>query len=301
VANPADALAWERVLGLIPGMGPKRVGAAVMALTTAKDPLATVAKLPELSAAPMLGPLGEALVEMADPALSPAEKLEVAIDFYRELAPRLYEDHARRLGELEELIGVASGYSELEEMLAELALEPPEPAAPETRGRIVLSTIHSAKGLEWEHVFIIWACEGRLPPAGATEPEALAEERRLMYVACTRARSSLTIIAPLMAHTRAGPRPMRLSRFLEGIGADVLAQAEPLASISRPGPAQPQAPAPKTKPPGGLAPGAVVEHQVFGRGRVMGTKGPEKVIVEFEGWGLKILSVKHAPMKVVGR
>jgi DNA helicase II / ATP-dependent DNA helicase PcrA len=103
------------------------------------------------------------------------------------------------------LLSIAERYARLEEFLADLSLEPPteslvevEPTGADQESPLVLSTVHSAKGLEWDAVLLIWATDGRFPPPKARESlESFEEERRLFYVACTRARRWLYIVYPL--------------------------------------------------------------------------------------------------------
>ena len=108
-----------------------------------------------------------------------------------------------------------------------MALEPPDEdrsGLVSSDDNLVLSTIHSAKGLEWHTVIIIWAAEGRIPsPMSLDSPSELEEERRLLYVATTRAKHNLVVVAP-QSHLdrRLGQVPVRSSRFFEEIPAEVL-------------------------------------------------------------------------------
>jgi DNA helicase-2/ATP-dependent DNA helicase PcrA len=125
---------------------------------------------------------------------------------------------------------IAERYKEIEGMLTDLALEPPnesisdlEPVGKEDEF-LCLSTIHSAKGLEWHSVFVIYALDGRFPSMRATNnPEEMEEERRLMYVACTRARENLFITYPINVYDReSGLILTKPSRFLEGLSEKLL-------------------------------------------------------------------------------
>ena len=120
---------------------------------------------------------------------------------------------------------MGGSYSSLSEFLAEVALEPPDADHSEfvdSSQRVTLSTIHSAKGLEWETVVIIWATEGRIPsPMAFNSPDDLEEERRLIYVATTRAKKNLVIIAPQNIYDRRlGTVPTALSRFFDQVSPD---------------------------------------------------------------------------------
>ena len=117
-------------------------------------------------------------------------------------------------------------------MLADMALEPPSdsldgvPATDPEEGYVTLSTIHSAKGLEWRVVFLIWAADGRFPGPMSMGPDDLEEERRLMYVASTRARDELYLSYPIYMFDRSDRFTMgRVSRFLEDLPTEILPTA----------------------------------------------------------------------------
>jgi DNA helicase-2/ATP-dependent DNA helicase PcrA len=123
----------------------------------------------------------------------------------------------------------------LEDFFSDLALEPPNASIEgrltitEDTGRLNLSTVHSAKGLEWHTVFVIWALDGRFPSHHAIDnTDALEEERRLMYVAATRAKENLFITYPCQVYDRATQTVLyRPSRFLEGISEDMIEKVFP--------------------------------------------------------------------------
>jgi len=124
----------------------------------------------------------------------------------------------------------AERYRELGPMLADLALEPPnesvEDLLPESRERelLTLSTIHSAKGLEWHTVFVIYLVDGRFPLTSAVfSHESIEEERRLFYVACTRAKRNLILTYPVNMFDRASGMVLaKPSRFLDGTPDDLV-------------------------------------------------------------------------------
>jgi DNA helicase-2/ATP-dependent DNA helicase PcrA len=133
-----------------------------------------------------------------------------------------YDNYPKRMRDLEHLADLTVSYKSLNRFLNDMALEPPEEeAGPEhyPEDNLVLSTIHSAKGLEWHTVIIIWAVEGRIPSAMAADfPDQLEEERRLVYVATTRAKQNLVIISPRTMLDRArGTIHTTPSRFLEEV------------------------------------------------------------------------------------
>ena len=162
--------------------------------------------------------------------------------------------------------------------------------------------MHSAKGLEWPQVFILWATDGRLPPQmpALMDPESLEEERRLMYVACTRAAGELTILAPKESYQRGrGVVNNELSRFLADLPPGLLdSPRENIFEVPLPQTAAPQSRGTmrQDRP---FAVGSMVSHNTFGRGRVMGYQGGKKILVHFERHGLKILLLEFANLSGV--
>jgi DNA helicase-2/ATP-dependent DNA helicase PcrA len=156
----------------------------------------------------------------------PAESLRIIRQLYDPLLSTLFDDPRPRLADLDQLVSIAAGYRERTTFLAMLALEPPSSTQDLAGGRrdeeddaLVLSTIHSAKGKEWDAVFVIGAVDGVYPLARvASNDDAVDEERRLLYVAMTRARHHLCITYPLQGYaTRTGAdfSYAQLSRFLD--------------------------------------------------------------------------------------
>jgi DNA helicase-2/ATP-dependent DNA helicase PcrA len=141
-----------------------------------------------------------------------------------------YDDHQKRKKDLEMFEQIAERYKNVSTFLSDIALEPPNEsivdvtAADSEEEYLTLSTIHSAKGLEWHSVFIIYALDGRFPTFHAVKSiDELEEERRLMYVACTRAKENLFITYPINIYDRdSGTILTKPSRFLEGIGEKLL-------------------------------------------------------------------------------
>lgn len=203
--NPLDLPAFARVAAMHKGVGPRTVERLHAALRTG-EPAAVDRALARFSG------LREDLrfVEgLRAASLTPVDFFEQVLDHYRpRLESRYPEDWPRRQQGLEEILQMASGYSSLDLFVADLALESPEEdedaGADGGEGRITLSTVHSAKGLEWSVVLLIDLVEDRFPSRHAlTRPEDFEEERRLMYVACTRARQRLELYAPATIYNRA--------------------------------------------------------------------------------------------------
>jgi DNA helicase-2/ATP-dependent DNA helicase PcrA len=214
--NPRDEMAWFRLLQLMPGVGPSKAKRAINVLRDmdGKIPLShreimqrwssVVDVLPE-DARDMSRALAEALCEKQSesPAVH-AERIQ------RALAPLIlssYDDAAPRLEDLGALVLACAGTTRLSDVAAEQSLEPPastgDLAGPPMVDEdwLVLSTVHSAKGLEFDAVHVIHAADGNFPSDMALgSPEGLEEERRLFYVAITRARRNLAVYVPLRYH-----------------------------------------------------------------------------------------------------
>jgi DNA helicase-2/ATP-dependent DNA helicase PcrA len=226
--NPRDAISWGRLLKLHAGIGDVTARKLFDQIETADDPWAALGALP----APWgerLQPLAHMLVPLARKERPPAEQITEVIDYYIPQLKSAFDDHPKRIKDLDQLIAISERYDRLEPFLTDLALEPPEASVagvdPEERqSHLILSTIHSAKGLEWKAVFVIWAVDGRFPSAYAEgSDDELDEERRLMYVALTRAKDHLTVTYPINVYDRASGMVLsKPCRFIAGIDPDIL-------------------------------------------------------------------------------
>ncbi len=203
--NPRNALAASRVLQLLPGMGPvnaRRVferleglGARLGALRELEPPAGAAANWPALV---------DLLTELAAPDCPWPGQVERARLWYQPHFERLYEQAHTRGGDLEQLTLLSGQFPSRERFLTELALDPPA-AAGDLSGPpaldedyLVLSTVHSAKGMEWDTVYLLNVVDGSFPSEfAAGRAELLEEERRLFYVALTRAQNDLLLFAPL--------------------------------------------------------------------------------------------------------
>ncbi|MCE2487293.1 MAG: UvrD-helicase domain-containing protein [Desulfurellaceae bacterium] len=232
IANPQDAVSWYRVLLLLDGVGAKSSEKILAQVLDAPDPFQGLAGYRGRGAVnTALKRLAEALQQARDEGLKPAEQLEVIVRYYGPiLKHRHHDDYPKRQKDLEHFTIITERYHSLDRMLSDMALEPPTSSVDnvlatdgEDEGLLTLSTIHSAKGLEWHSVFIIWAVEGRFPSLYNKDDDELEEERRLMYVAATRAKENLFITYPINVFDRAtGMLLNRPSRFLDGIPRRIL-------------------------------------------------------------------------------
>ena len=305
IGNPQDFLSWQRLLTLVPGVGPKSAQTIIAHMLAGDDETQYAARLasaPQARKLPELKELADLMLKLSRPPFEPLEMLEDVIEYYEPICKESYPDYPRRMKDLDELPGLAAAGQSLDEFLAETVLDPPDSQSGGPQGHpVTLSTTHSAKGQEWDHVFIIWACDGHFPTFPALDdPQAIEEERRLFYVACTRAAKSLQILSPREQYFQgSGWRHMDLTRFLtdlpEGLfnrgqaaGGKVFDVAEPTPT-SRGGQGQ-------SRP---FQPGTVVMHATFGQGKVMGYKGEKKVMVYFQRVGLKTLMLEFANLEPV--
>jgi DNA helicase-2/ATP-dependent DNA helicase PcrA len=231
LANPRDAVSWHRVLLLLEGVGPKAAANAIEWLTAGARPASALGELVvegrvRGGAAGSLQGLAKLLARLDPDASGPGALVQSVIDYYRPILERTHRDDApKRLRDLEQFAILAERYSTLSQLLADMALEPPSDSVGEVLSVdssadeiLTLSTVHSAKGLEWHSVFVIWVADGRFPSAYSVDEDEIEEERRLMYVACTRAKENLVLSYPIAMHDRTlGFVMTKPSRFLDGV------------------------------------------------------------------------------------
>ncbi|MBI2349216.1 MAG: ATP-dependent helicase [Deltaproteobacteria bacterium] len=231
LSNPQDAVSWSRILLLLEGVGPQQSQKIIRWLLEGAHP---VERLRSFEAkgkvAHGLRTLAQVL-EACGQGERPAEKAQYLMQYYTPVLKRKYpDDYPKRLKDMEHFQGMTERYRSLERLLSDMALEPPTDsvggvlAVDPDEGPLVLSTIHSAKGLEWHSVFIIWALEGRFPSYyNIDTEEELEEERRLLYVAATRAKENLFITYPIKIFDRGMHTVLsRPSQFIEGIPEELL-------------------------------------------------------------------------------
>src|SRR5271163_3529558 len=211
--NPRDRVAGFRVAQLLPGVGPK-AAEAIVAAAAADDGFATMAALSPPARArdgfPAFADLMRRLASRAAPW--PAEIAD-AVAWLGPLMESRYDDARVRVGDLEALERIAAGFPSRERFLSELALDPPDRTSDEAgpplkdEDYLILSTIHSAKGQEWRSVFVLNCVDGCIPSDLATGSSGeIEEERRLLYVAMTRARDELTLIVPQRFYVHGQPK-----------------------------------------------------------------------------------------------
>jgi DNA helicase-2/ATP-dependent DNA helicase PcrA len=231
IANPRDAVSWNRILLLLEGVGPRTAARVIDALTEGVIALDDAQKLNAVAKGDEnIRRLFTVLAQAT--ANTQASKMESVgeiawhiIEYYRPLLKKKYDDYKKRLKDIETFGGIAERYRSITSLLSDMAIEPPvesvedvSPSGTEDEF-LTISTIHSAKGLEWGVVFVPWVLDGRFPPVRSFDtPDNIEEERRLMYVACTRAKERLYLTYPINIFDRESGMVLgKVSRFIEGI------------------------------------------------------------------------------------
>ena len=230
IHNPRDVVSWNRILLLLPGVGPRTAQKIVEAIASGSLTIAPGADIDarRIGANQGIGDLFLLLVEIAPERMTVPEKVDRLVEYYRPLMKGRYDDYSKRLKDVEMFGEIAGRYRSLASFLSDMALEPPRESVIglEEGGedeKLVLSTIHSAKGLEWNTVFVIWALDGRFPSYHAAGSlDAMEEERRLMYVATTRAKDHLVITYPTNVYDReSGMVLSKPSRFIDALPDEI--------------------------------------------------------------------------------
>jgi DNA helicase-2/ATP-dependent DNA helicase PcrA len=241
VHNPADQLSFGRLLGLLPGVGPRTVHKIWLligerfAVSNPTTRIQVMKAMPKKALAlwQKIDPIFDCYTD-EDLRRNPSEIIHLFNrDFYDQFAVETFENYPRRKEDINELIDYATRFSSLDEFLSELALvtniEAEEARASGEEDAIRLSTIHQAKGLEFEVVFVPWLTEEMFPSGRAIDDDPSAsEERRLFYVVTTRAKDQLYLLIPEYRRKRdGGIQYFNPSRFIEELDEDLVEKREP--------------------------------------------------------------------------
>jgi DNA helicase-2/ATP-dependent DNA helicase PcrA len=258
LVNPHDEISWKRALKIFPRIGERTAAAIWDAIGTAREPLETFRR-GDFSGAgrgaeAALAPFRKLIGRLDAPSMrnAPADAIREVVDsVYRDFARAKFANGDARLDDLEQFAQFASAYPSLPDFLDEVSLynelsgEDTVAGLPEDE-RVVLSSIHQAKGLEWRRVAVIGLSEGRFPNyrASATD-EGLEEERRLFYVACTRAKDELLLTYPMLARDRYSTDViLEASRFVSELAGEVyekwIVELEPEERPERPATFEPE-------------------------------------------------------------
>lgn len=229
ILNPDDVISLTRILLLLKGVGASTVNNIMPII---KGDLKPDIKLLPSNKSQSLTPLFNTLGQLRDYSTTkkPEEIVSAVINYYRPILKDKYDDFSKREKDLDHFEYLSTQYSNLEDFISDLALEPPDASVEGMYKKnsddeaLTISTIHSAKGLEWDSVFIIGAVDGRFPSAYSfNSEEEMDEELRLMYVATTRAKNNLYITYPVDMYDYSMNMVLsKPSRFLDGIPDDIL-------------------------------------------------------------------------------
>ncbi len=229
IINPDDIISLTRILLLLRGIGAATINSIMPVIKGQLNP--DIKLLPankSTSLVPLLSILEKLRNQIA--TKKPADIVEEIINYYRPILKDKYDDFSKREKDLDHFQYLAGQYSNLEDFISDMALEPPDSSVEGMYKNniadeaLTISTIHSAKGLEWDSVFIIGAVDGRFPSAYSfNSEEEMDEELRLMYVASTRAKNNLYITYPVDMYDYSMNMVLsKPSRFLDGIPDDIL-------------------------------------------------------------------------------
>jgi DNA helicase II / ATP-dependent DNA helicase PcrA len=311
--NPKDNLSWNRILLLLEKIGPKTAQKITTAIATSDDPFATLTGYPAGTG------WKKGLAELADLFRrlrdndSPPVLFDIVMEYYEPLFCIIYaDDYPKRKRDLDQLKTIIAAYDNLQAFVDDTALDPPEAdirMEAADRKKLVLSTIHSAKGLEWEVVFVIGLADGRFPHPSAEPGGQWEEERRLLYVAATRAKKRLYLCYPrdLMTPDRrfvrvgmspflAELRPGLYDRIKEGgFSVDTSTSSAPMRTSPTFTKKQEKVSLDD------LAKGYTVTHPFYGAGVVKRLIKPRSVDIFFDKHGLKTLHLDYAKLKVIQR
>ncbi len=313
LVNSQDTLSWNRMLLQLEHVGPTTAQKISAIIAQAVDPFQALARYP---AGKSWQEGFAALVQLYDELLADGHRLpvlyEIVLKYYQPIFERLYsDDFPKRRKDIDQLKSIMDGYEDLQSFIDDTSLDPPDEGTADGTGlsRLVLSTIHSAKGLEFEAVFVIGMADGRFPHASATFGEQWEEERRLLYVAATRAKRYLYLTFPRQLMTqdrqfrRAGMSPF-LSELggglYERIGEKNTVEPDDFAFQSR---EESVAPLRKVKSRrlemSDFSLGAKVNHPFFGNGIVVKMSTGRSVDIQFDRHGLKTLHLDYAKLTVI--
>jgi DNA helicase-2/ATP-dependent DNA helicase PcrA len=311
--NAGDVISWMRILKMVKMIGQAKSRRIIEWIKGQELSPNEIDKWPDAGKSREdLSALGRVLELVRSRRNEPVEAARAVLEYYGPLMQERFDDYPKREKELNEIIRMAERYRDVNSFLDDLVLEPPSSEADMTRTEkkdfLTLSTVHSAKGLEWKTVFIIWVTEGRFPSSKAyADPMMLEEERRLMYVAATRAKDSLVLCYPgqecmpfwashggFDSEARGG-----ISSFVEGLGDDVATYLSGMAARRM---RFEQAESIKERKPSDvgvkpLKPGDRVRHPAFGTGVVSRLFGKSRLEVLFRDAGRKLLQLEYTKLE----
>lgn len=242
--NPYDELSWKRIVKLVPGIGNITAGRLWGSMSKSESPLDSIFQLSRLVPQKALDAFhlfldlikilkkGEA---NRDDGLQPSAAIDHVLRHgYEDYLYNHYPNAEDRIEDIEQMMRFASKYTSLEQFISELSLQSASgeegEEGEEDKERLILSTVHQAKGLEWDSVFVIGLNDGRFPSARSLKTDYEEEERRLFYVAVTRARDELYLCYPITSEEWYGVGFSKPSRFIkelpEGVYEEFIVESD---------------------------------------------------------------------------
>ena len=314
LVNPRDNMSWNRILLQLDRVGPKTAQKILAAIRDAEDPFTALKKFkPGHTWRDGYTRLLNLFAKLRQHELSPAGQFDLLMEYYEPVFEKIYyDDYPKRKKDINQVKALIAEYGDLQSFIDDTTLDPPETGKgismnTDESGKLVLSTIHSAKGLEWDVVFVIGLAEGRFPHQSAVPGDQWEEERRLLYVAATRARKKLYLTYPreLVTLDRKFTRTV-MSPFLREINPGLYEQPQgksqnmgfgvnagshtPRSSIRK---------KPLSSGDPDFFPGMPVKHPFFGKGCVKNIPGPRRLEVTFDRYGDKILHLDYAKLEIL--
>ncbi len=310
--NPYDGLSWNRILLHLNQIGPKTARKIVDKITATEDPVHALSEYPPSKAwKGEMGLLVKLLTDMRQER-QPTALYEMILLYYQPFFSKLYpDDYPKRQKDLDQLKAIIADYKDLQSFVDDTTLDPPETASKVVaKDTLILSTIHSAKGLEWDAVFVIGLSEGRFPYSKGQFGEQWEEERRLLYVAATRARKYLYLTYPkwLMTQDRQFHQ-VPISPFLRELRSGLFERLEnesdapPLSyfagkAFSGNGNASAKKKKKKLNAQD-LGVGVRVRHPFFGEGVVSKALQGRSVDIDFYRHGIKTLHLDYVKLTII--
>jgi len=228
--NPYDEISWTRILKLLEKVGPRTAEKVFQHIVSAIDPLKEIYSAKTYELVPAAGQRGfksfvALLMKLSEHQNSPSEMIKIVHESsYSDYLKNKYPNFQERLEDLEQLGSYSIQFKDLEELLSSLALvagiesETIVDGSPIEKEACVLTTVHQAKGLEWKVVFVVWLADGRFPSyLSFGKDSEMEEERRLFYVAVTRAKDELYLLYPLIHSGYEGQVLLKTSRYIEEV------------------------------------------------------------------------------------
>ncbi len=312
--NPYDSLSWNRILLHLDKVGPKTARKIVDKITEEEDPLQALSVYP--CGKPWKAGMAKLVLLLQDmrQETAPGTLYEQVLLYYQPLFEEIYrDDYPKRQKDLDQLKSIIVEYADLQGFVDDTTLDPPDTSSGmqvEDKDKIILSTIHSSKGLEWDAVFIIGLADGRFPHSKAEFGEQWEEERRLLYVAATRARKYLYLTYPRQLMTPDRQFKMTgISPFVSELRAGLYERIDGESKLEATSFSQPMnystptdLPKKKTKKKltsDDLRIGVRVRHPFFGEGVVSKDMQGRSVDVAFPRHGIKTLHLDYAKLTVI--